>query len=85
MEADLGPVAEREVIAFLLSRPTLEEITAFHLSEDASDRFYELVDAERDHGLNESELREVETTLYLEHLIRMLKIEAHLQLEQQAP
>lgn len=84
MDINWGPIAEREVIAFLLGRPTLDEITAFHLSEDAGARFYELVDAERERGLDEDELREVETNLYLEHLIRMLKIHARLLVERQS-
>lgn len=84
MAMDMGPVAEREVLSCLLGTPTLEEIVAFHLSEDACDRFYELVDISRERALDKDEQREIDVNLYLEHFIRMLKIGARLRLQQQS-
>ncbi|MGH2484389.1 MAG: hypothetical protein ACRDHE_00100 [Ktedonobacterales bacterium] len=75
---------EREVVELLSRRPTPDQIIAFHFSPDAAERFYELVDNEREHELAESEQRELDTYMYLEHFIRMMKIEARRQLEQQA-
>lgn len=68
---------ESECIDFLLGRPTLAEIADFHPSEEASDRFYELVDAERERRLTEDEVDELDAYMYLEHLMRMMKAEAH--------
>ena len=76
--------AEMEVIHFLIHRPSPEDIVAFHPSPAVSARLYELIDKERAGQITEAERNELESYLYLEHLMRLLKAEAHRQLEQQA-
>ena len=73
--------AETEIIQFLARNPSPDQIIAFHPSSAVEDRAYELVEAERERELTEEEERELETYLYLEHFMRMLKAETHLQLE----
>lgn len=75
---------EREVTIFLLSRPSAEQIIDFHPSPEVADRMYTLIDAERSGTLDADEYQELETFVYIEHLMRLLKAEAHLQLRQQA-
>ncbi len=75
--------AEMEVIRFLLGRPSPEDIIAFRPSPASSARLYQLIDQERAGQLSEAESRELESYMYLEHLMRLLKAEAHRQLEQQ--
>lgn len=76
--------AEMEVIHFLLHQPTPEDIIAFRPSPAINTRLYELIDRERAGQLSDTEARELESYLYLEHLMRLMKVEAHRQLEQQA-
>lgn len=68
--------AERELIEFLVGQPSLTEIADFRLSEQASDRFYELVDASRERDLTSDERDELDALMRLDHLARLLKIEA---------
>ena len=68
--------AEREIVQFLANQPSPEAIVAFRPSPEISNRFYELVDIERARPLREDEECELDTYLYLDHLIKMLKIEA---------
>ena len=75
--------AEREIVRFLASQPSPDAIIAFHPSAAVSERFYELVDAERAQPLRDDEQRELDTYLYLNHLLKMLKIEARRQKDRQ--
>jgi hypothetical protein len=75
--------AEMEVIHFLLGRPSPEDIIAFRPSPAVSARLYALIEQERAGPLGEAESHELESYMYLEHLMRLLKVEAHRQLEQQ--
>ncbi|HEU5370100.1 MAG TPA: hypothetical protein VFU69_16635 [Ktedonobacterales bacterium] len=76
--------AELEVTQFLARRPSPEDIIAFHPSSAVAARLYELIDLERTGHLGEQERRELESYLYLEHLMRLMKADAHRQLGQQA-
>lgn len=69
--------AEKEFIEFVVGQPSLAEIAAFRLSDKASDRFYELVDASRERDLTREERDELDAFMHLEHLAQLLKIEAH--------
>jgi hypothetical protein len=73
-----------EVARFLASRPTPEEIIAFHPSEAANDRFYELIDAERERPLADDEAQELESYVAIEYLLGIVKAEAFRQLAQKA-
>jgi hypothetical protein len=76
--------AALEVARFLASRPTIEEIVAFHLSEEVNDRFYTLVDEEREHPLGAEEAQELESYVAIEYLLGLVKAEAFRQLAQKA-
>ncbi len=75
---------EEEVVRFLINQPTPEQILAFHPSADVAARFYELVATERDQPLTPAEQRELETFLYIEHMMRLMKAAAHQALQQKA-
>ena len=47
-------------------------------------RAYELIYADRDGELTEEERKELESYLVIEHLMELIKLEAHRQLRQQA-
>lgn len=64
-----------EVLEFLLSSPTPEEILAFDPSPEAQARVRALLDANRD-PLTPQEQAELEEFSRLEHFVRMLKIKA---------
>jgi hypothetical protein len=82
MRTHVGTEAEAEIIRFLASQPSAEQIIAFHSSSEVADRAYELIDIERERQLTEEEQKEMDTFLYLEHFMQMLKIEARRQLQQ---
>lgn len=69
--------AELEVARFLGSGPSPEAIIAFHASPEVADRMYALIDQERAGQITEVEQRELEGFMYLEHLMRLVKAEAH--------
>jgi hypothetical protein len=84
MSLQAATQAEREVTRFLVGRPTHEEIAVFHPSREVAERFHELQELEQSRPLSDDEREEIETYLYIEHFIRMLKAEAALQAQQQA-
>ena len=61
-----------------------EEIAAFHPSPEVAERFYELQELEQSRPLSDDEREEIETYMYIEHFIRMLKAEAAIQAQKQA-
>lgn len=65
-----------EVLNFLLSAPSPEQIVAFHASESAQARIRYLLDANRNGLLTDSERLELEEASQLNHLITQLKIRA---------
>lgn len=74
--------AELEAARFLGSGPSLEEIIAFHASPEIADRMYTLIDQERAGQIAEAEQRELESFMYIEHLMRLVKAVAHHKLAQ---
>ena len=48
-----------------------------HLSDEAAAQFYDLIYEGRERELTEDEQRALDEALYLDHLMSMLKIEAH--------
>jgi hypothetical protein len=76
--------AEQAMVRFLADRPSPEDIIAFHPSQEADDRFYELQEIERGRELTEDEQEELDSYLYLEHLMRLLKAEARRRIEKRA-
>ena len=80
----IEPQIALEVARFLVSRPTPEQVVAFHPSQEATERFYGLIDAERTGGIADEEQAELDSCITLEHMMRLIKAEAHLVLQQQA-
>lgn len=71
---DLTPA--NEVMDFLLSAPTPEEVIALRPSEATQERLRYLLDSNRNNTLNDAERAELDEYLRLEHFVRMLKIRA---------
>ncbi len=84
MPTDTLTGAEFEVARFLASGPTPQEIIAFRLSPTSTDRFYALVAAEREGQLSGDEQRELDAFMNVEHMMRLIKAEAHKRLASQA-
>lgn len=76
--------AEMEVIQFLIHQPTPDQIIAFHPSPEVAERFYSLVNREREGSLTPAEQRELETFMYIEHMMRLMKAAAYKALQQKA-
>jgi len=76
--------AEDEVVQFLTEQPTPEQIVNFRLSDVVAERFYELVHSDRERELSADEAKELETYLYLEHLLESMKVAAHRKLQARA-
>ena len=65
-----------EVLDFLLSSPTPEDMLALRPSAEAQERLRYLLDGNRQGTLNDAERGELEVSLQLEHFVRQLKIRA---------
>ncbi len=65
-----------EIIEFITSAPSPEEIVAFKPSERLQRRVNELLDKKRESDLSESETHEVEQYLMIEHIMRLAKARA---------
>jgi hypothetical protein len=65
-----------EVIDFLSSNPTTEQIVAFKISEAAQDRLEELLYKNREEELTAEEQAELDTYGHLNHLMIRLKARA---------
>lgn len=75
--------AERAVARFLAQQPTPEAIIAFRPSAEVAERAYALIARDRDGDLSAEERRELDTYMYIEHLMRLVKAEAHARLGHQ--
>lgn len=85
MSTQIVNQAELEVARFLARRPSPEDIIAFRLSGEAVDRFNQLLDMNCNGRLSEDEERELDAYVAIEHLMRLIKAEAHaIRAEQQA-
>jgi hypothetical protein len=65
-----------EVLDFLLSQPTPQQIIDLRPSTALQERLHRLLDGNRNQTLNEAERAELEEYLKLEHFVRQLKIRA---------
>lgn len=72
-----APVAYAEVLDFLITRPTPEEIAAFKVSAEAQERIRTLLDKNREGTLTETETAELDLYEQLEHMMILLKAKAH--------
>jgi hypothetical protein len=73
--SDAQPIY-REIVDFLSSSPTAEQIAAFKISDEAQERLEELLDKNREEGLTPEERSELDTYGQLNHLIIRLKARA---------
>lgn len=76
---DYAPSAsiQEEVLAFLLSSPTPQQIIDFHASETAQERLRYLLEANRQGILSPEERAELEEASQMNHFIMLLKAKAH--------
>jgi hypothetical protein len=65
--------------------PPLEQIVAYTMSPTAQERVSELLSANRNRRLTDSEVAELDEYERLEHMIRRAKIYAFERIEQQKP
>ena len=65
-----------EVLTFLLSSPTPEQIAAFRASEAAQDRLRHLLEANRMGTLTQAERAELDDACNINHLFKLLKAKA---------
>ncbi|MFP4121296.1 hypothetical protein [Coleofasciculus sp.] len=68
-----APIAYTEVLDFLITRPTPQEITTFKVSAEAQERLRTLLDKNREGTLTEAEATELDLYEQLEHLMILLK------------
>lgn len=65
-----------DVMTFLLTAPTPEEIIAFHASDVAQERLRYLLDANRNGTLSDSERLELDDAMYTNRFVMRLKAKA---------
>ncbi|MCC7447721.1 MAG: hypothetical protein IT324_09905 [Anaerolineae bacterium] len=71
-----------EVIDFLASAPTVEQIIAFQPSDTLKQRSHELLERNRNDLLTAEERTELDDLLRMNHFVNMLKIRARQRLTQ---
>ncbi len=77
LESPSTQTIQEEVIDFLLSSPTLEQITEFHASDMAQERLRYLLDANRSNTLTPEELSELDQAEQMDHFVARLKTRAY--------
>ena len=70
-----------EIADFILSAPSLEQIGAFHLSDNSDRYISELLEANRPRGLSLEERSALEDYSRLEHLMQVMKIRAYAKMD----
>jgi hypothetical protein len=73
-----------EFAEFITSSPALEDIAEFRLSPATEERINALLDANRNRALSAEEQGELDESIRVEHLMRMVKIRAYARLGRQA-
>lgn len=72
---------EDEILDFLLSSPSLQEVIDFHVSSSAQAEISTLLDHNREGILSDSERKSLEQVSYLNHLVIKLKAKAHIKIQ----
>lgn len=72
-----------EILDFLLSQPTPEQVIHLHASEVAQERLRYLLDGNRSNTLKDAERAELEAYIQLDNLVTRLKARARLKLGEQ--
>ena len=75
------PSAYQEIVDFITSGTTLQNLVDFCPSEDAKERIADLIHREKTTGLTSEETAELNHCLQLEHLMRLAKSRARHYLE----
>jgi hypothetical protein len=81
MAVTLPPVLVDEIIDFLVTRPTPEEIIGFHPSDQLAKRAAELLELNRGNRLGDEDRAEMEDFMRMEHFMTQLKARARLKLQ----
>lgn len=68
---------QEEVLTFLLSSPTPQQIVAFRASDAAQERLGYLLEANRQGALTDAERAELDEASQMNHFIIRLKAKAH--------
>lgn len=66
-----------EILDFLLSQPTPEQVIALRATDKAQERLRYLLDGNRNNTLNDVERAELDAYIQLDNLVARLKIRAH--------
>ncbi|MEL6524297.1 MAG: hypothetical protein AAFQ07_01185 [Chloroflexota bacterium] len=66
-----------DVLSFLMTSPSPDDIIAFHASDVAQHRLQYLLDANRDGTLSDDERAELEEASQMNHFVMLLKARAH--------
>lgn len=66
-----------DVLTFLLSSPTPQQIIDFHATQSAQQRLRELLNANRQGKLSDGERAELEEASQINHFMLLLKAKAH--------
>jgi hypothetical protein len=74
---DFKPNLVNEVLDFLVSSPTPEQIVALKLSAEAQERVHYLLDQNRNGGLTVEEKNELDEYMNLDYFMTLLKAHAH--------
>lgn len=83
MEAIKTSTMMEEVIEFLSSSPTPQQILDFMVSDATQERIDYLLDKNRNERLNDAEHAEMNETLRMDHFMTLLKARIHKKLRQQ--
>jgi hypothetical protein len=78
----MQPTAYQEVLSFLVSQPTLQDILSFKVSDSAQMRLRELLNCHREDGLSEDEAIELNGYEQLDQLMQLLKAQAYSAVQQ---
>jgi hypothetical protein len=79
--SSIGYKSVADVLEFLASLPTPNEILELRPSEDLQTKINELLEKNRNQGLNETEEKVWESYEFIEHLVRLAKSKALSQLK----
>ena len=71
-----------EVVDFIASGSTPNDVARYHPSQEAQERLAELIDREKESKLSAEETAELNHFLELEHILRVAKAKARLILNQ---
>jgi len=81
MQLSPSQTIQDEVVSFLLSAPSAQQIIEFRASEAAQERLRVLLDANRAGTLSDEERAELDEASHINHFVILLKARAHTMIE----